>query len=378
MKSFSELAHDLLPILRKFHLDQQAYAQYERLGRLSAHYKSKLNNLVVHRTFEKARRNKVVVGPYHSEIGFEILYWIPFLRWAFNRYDIKPDQVTVISRGRPHDWYRDLAKNYIEIFDYVTPDQLRQYNSKRVTERQTQKQNTLEDFETKLLCKIDNARGLGDFVLIHPMLMYKQFAPYWKYAKSVRLIEQQTDFRYQKPLVADRMIKALPKDYIAIKFYYSACFPETNENKKFVTEQIANLSKTYPVVLLSTGLSIDDHSEATIKGSRVISIEKEIKPENNLDIQTKVLSHAKAFIGTYGGFSYIAPFYGVPSIAFYSNGEKFLPTHLEVANRAYRKIKYGSFYRYKPNHRAPVGKDFSLMTIDTRNVKILKQIFNYN
>ena len=44
-------------------------------------------------------------------------------------------------------------------------------------------------------------------------------------------------------------------------------------------------------------------------------------PRNNLAVQTKVISGARAFIGTYGGLSYLAPFYGVNSLAFYSNPE---------------------------------------------------------
>ena len=32
-------------------------------------------------------------------------------------------------------------------------------------------------------------------------------------------------------------------------------------------------------------------------------------PETNLDVQTRIISAADAFVGTYGGFSYLAPLF---------------------------------------------------------------------
>jgi hypothetical protein len=66
-------------------------------------------------------------------------------------------------------------------------------------------------------------------------------------------------------------------------------------------------------------------------------------PRNNLEIQTKVISRSRAFIGTYGGLSYLAPFYGVTSLAFYSHREKFSPQHLEVSRRVFGGFRRGSY-----------------------------------
>ena len=41
----------------------------------------------------------IVVGPWLGEVGFELLYWIPFLRWALAEAGIAADRVTVVSRG---------------------------------------------------------------------------------------------------------------------------------------------------------------------------------------------------------------------------------------------------------------------------------------
>src|SRR4029077_5178669 len=55
----------------------------------------------------KLSRNEetIVVGPWMSEVGFEILYWIPFLNWAMTYKQFDPERLIVISRGGVADWY---------------------------------------------------------------------------------------------------------------------------------------------------------------------------------------------------------------------------------------------------------------------------------
>jgi hypothetical protein len=76
---------------------------------------------------------------------------------------------------------------------------------------------------------------------------------------------------------------------------------------------------------------------------RVHCIDQLLEPRNNLDVQTKVISGASAYIGNYGGLSYVAPFYGVRSLAFYSSSEHVAPHHLDLMYRAAAKLKRGSF-----------------------------------
>src|SRR5687767_8551319 len=47
----------------------------------------------------------IVVGPWTGEVGFELLYWIPFVRWACAEFGIDPRRLLVISRGGVGSWY---------------------------------------------------------------------------------------------------------------------------------------------------------------------------------------------------------------------------------------------------------------------------------
>jgi hypothetical protein len=66
-------------------------------------------------------------------------------------------------------------------------------------------------------------------------------------------------------------------------------------------------------------------------------------PANNLDVQTRVIAGAEAYVGTYGGFSYVAPLLGTNALTFYSHITGFRFDHLELAKRVFSGLRKGSF-----------------------------------
>jgi hypothetical protein len=90
-------------------------------------------------------------------------------------------------------------------------------------------------------------------------------------------------------------------------------------------------------VLLNTPFAVDDHRDAESSGGRVASIGSHMAPVRNLAVQTAVIARARAFVGTYGGYSYLSPFCGVPSLAFYSE-PTFKVHHLQVAQHVFARL----------------------------------------
>ena len=41
----------------------------------------------------------IVVGPWLAEVGYEVLYWIPFLRWFQDAHGVPRERFIVVSRG---------------------------------------------------------------------------------------------------------------------------------------------------------------------------------------------------------------------------------------------------------------------------------------
>jgi hypothetical protein len=127
---------------------------------------------------------------------------------------------------------------------------------------------------------------------------------------------------------------------VALKFYFNESFPDSDENRTFIATLVRLLAARSPVVLLNTNLQLDDHREFWPAASDRIVV-PQMSASRNLEEQSRIIARARAFIGTYGGLSYLAPFYGVPSLAFYSNRERFIDRHLELAQRVFAGSAFG-------------------------------------
>jgi hypothetical protein len=89
--------------------------------------------------------------------------------------------------------------------------------------------------------------------------------------------------------------------------------------------------------MLNPGVRVDDHDDIDLPAMANVWSLPPAAPEDNLAMQSAVIGRARGFVGTYGGFSYLAPFHGVPSIAFYSQ-PTFRLQHLQVAQRVFARL----------------------------------------
>ena len=131
---------------------------------------------------------------------------------------------------------------------------------------------------------------------------------------------------------------------MAAKFYGNTALPDTPDNHAFMASYLERLTEHTDVVLLNTGHQFDDHEDMpAINRKRLHTVDHLMTPETNLDVQTRIISAADAFVGTYGGFSYLAPLCGTDTLAFYSHVTGFRFDHLELAKRVFSGLKKGAF-----------------------------------
>jgi hypothetical protein len=278
-------------------------------------------------------RLPVIVGPWTGEVGFELLYWIPFLQWVRETFPIDPARLIVISRGGVGAWYGHVGGQYDDVFATETPDVFRAATEER------KKQQRIGAFDRRVVKRVMRARGIRQAHLLHPALMYALFNSFWRYAATVKRLEEFARFRRLQPVAGVLEGKAaLPERYVAVRFYFSQCFPDTAENRAFAAQVVDGLAARGHVVLLNSDLVVDDHRDCGFGASgRVHVLSPHMRPEDNLALQTAAISGASAFVGTYGGYSYLAPLYGVSSVAFYSR-QSFKQHHLELAHRAFQRL----------------------------------------
>jgi hypothetical protein len=133
------------------------------------------------------------------------------------------------------------------------------------------------------------------------------------------------------PLAPPPLAIDLPADYTAVKFYFNDCFRSTPEHRTFVERTIRTLADEGPVISLSTGLSVDDHAPCEPDIAAMRGIRHLLAPHTNLLVQSAIVARARRFVGTYGGFAYLAPFYGVPATSYYTHPGTFSLRHLDLA-----------------------------------------------
>jgi hypothetical protein len=293
------------------------------------------------RELERLQRTDapLLVGPWVGEVGFELLYWIPFLNWALREYQLDRRRIVVVSRGGAGPWYRHLTSEYVDVFSLFTLDEYRQANEARWDKAGHQKQYRVEQMDRDIVERAKRHTGLPHVELLHPSLMYKLLRFCWFEKAGMGLLKYHTDYRRLAPVERSPALKDLPEEFVAVRFYFRPSFPDTPENRRFAANMIRSISRDVPVVLLNTGLRPDEHEDLDLPGSGVYRVDRLMMLEQNLEIQTEIISHARAFVGTYGGLAYVGPFYGVPSISFYSTESELIPAHLDTAWRLARALK---------------------------------------
>ena len=303
------------------------------------------------------RGRLLVVGPWLSEVGFETLYWVPFLHWVRAAYRIEPERIVAVSRGGVAAWYAGIAGRYVEIWDELDPVEFARRNAARgVT-----KQYELSSLDAAILDKVAARLGTRDFDVLHPGLMYRLFTLYWSGQRAMGFLDAHTRFtRMAAPTVIDPGL--LPPEYVAVKLYAARSLPDTPEIRAHLRDTLTRLSERLPVVLLDTGLVLeDDHADyAFAPGGRLISAKPWLTPQNNLGAQTQIVAGAKAFLGTCGSIAWLAPRLGVDTSALYVD-PKWLHAHLAVAMRAYHRLGAGRFAAADLRALDPLGSE-SLLT----------------
>lgn len=288
----------------------------------------------------------ILVGPWISEVGFELLYWIPFVRWAARGHAFDTDRLISVARGGSGTWYRPDCAGSVELLDLFTPEAFRQGNLARWAEAKGQKQGFTTAFEADCLRRAAGHLGLGDgdYEVLPPSLMYNIFWFVWNGKAPLDLLGA---FGIYEPLLAPEPLSdrdpilpdGLPEQFIAVRFYSSESFPNSAANQRFLEQLLDRLTRNSDVLLLHPNLALDDHGDFGVAAHpRVHRLAGRLDPAVNLAQQSRIIARSQLFVGTYGGLAYLAPLLGVPSLSFYSDPGRLKPVHGELAGRVFETL----------------------------------------
>ena len=303
-------------------------------------------------------RGAVIVGPWLGEVGYEALYWIPFLNWFKDRYRLSADQLLVVTRGGAGAWYGEVTTNCAEIFDYLEPREFAADNNERRArlEGGGQKQMSLSALDNKILDRIRNDRGWRAAHVCHPSLMFRLFRQFWLGNRSLDFVLNHT--RYLTIRFAGSDPGPLPLRVRSRQALHGASTGQHSLRYAVGSRNLLGRSPLrLPVIVLDTGMGLDDHEDYTFDNiPGVTSFRRMMTPQNNLAVQAEVIRRASLFVGTCGSIAWLAPMLGVPTMAVYAD-DRLLTPHLYFARHAYRLMRAAPF-----------------MTIDLRTVQFLDSV----
>lgn len=280
----------------------------------------------------------IIVGPWLSEVGYEVLYWVPFVRWVQKRYDVSPSRLVIVTRGGASAWYSDLSRHAVEIFDLMPPAVFAARNALRAADGA----GTLKQFEpaaidAEILEQVRRRPECSGGRVLHPSLLYRLFHQFWLGHRPQEFYDSHTrPARVIAPAVA--LPADLPARYVAVKLYAATSLPPTEPVRRTIRSLVLAIAGRTPVVLLETGMTFDDHDEHALEGMPgVVTLRGRLEPRDNLALQTAVIAGAQAFVGTCGGLAWLAPMLGVDTTAVMAD-PRFLHHHLQVARRVYQRM----------------------------------------
>jgi hypothetical protein len=279
----------------------------------------------------------ILAGPWLSEVGYEALYWVPFLRWVKAAYRLPAERIVVMSRGGTASWYRDISPQYIEVLDHASPHELAARASAGAL-----KQRDVSELDRRLIERASTAAPAGAMNVLHPSLMFRWFAPFWSGHETLAFVERHTRYvRIEPPDVSVPV--ALPPDYVAVKFYGARSLPDDPAVRSQLRSIVDALSERFAIVQLDTGLGLDDHPDVRLDAhDRLISIGGRLDARTNLAVQTRIIAGARMYVGTCGSLAWLAPLLGVPTVPIFTDAS-FLHAHLHLARRVYGRAGGGTF-----------------------------------
>ena len=259
----------------------------------------------------------ILCGPWRGEVGFESLYWIPFIENLVQRHGIARERLIPIGRGGSAVWYG--APRGMELYGMRSVQQVRVQNRIDVAETGTLKQSRWVTFDRDVVRDAAETLQLKHYHVLHPAWLYHLLAPLWTGLYGTEWAGPKLAFGpLPTPAVPDTV--ALPEHFVAVRFYARETLNGRDKRvMPFVKAVIDQLADQVDVVLLDHDLYLDDHADMTrmFQGEHIHHL-SDWKPETNLALSSAILSKAIGFVGTYGGFAQLALRVGRPSTSFYS------------------------------------------------------------
>jgi hypothetical protein len=255
----------------------------------------------------------IFVGPWLDSITNELLYWIPFVRWASATYGLSPERLVAISRPGADDWYRSLAQRCLDPATLFSCAELEQWTRRGVPQsEQNPKQAVMAPFDQEIVERAARSFDLSDYQVLHPSFFFRVRQRLHKDRTMNRLGE----VLHYAPLttIAPRHVAHPPKASVAMSVAFTDALPDIPKNRRLLAELVHRIAADHDVVL------VDDASWCPELRARPRVHPLDVRGDDGgrVDVLTDALAGAMTFVGPYGDSAVLAASCGTPAIAYHS------------------------------------------------------------
>ena len=260
------------------------------------------------------RHTPLLIGPWHEEIGTEILYWIPWLHQWRQTHQIAKDRLIIISRGGAGHWYD--GGTAIELYDYWPKKDIRLQTYRRTATQQSVKQTLLSRQELALYETVAARLGLTRYGTVHPSVMYHDLRRWFEEREALRTMLGRLRF-HPLPIPLLPLSVVVPDRFICVRFYQRHTFELQESVRDWCTQLVTALAKHIPVVVIGSSIHHDDHMDLGFDGPNIVNLTDKFPNGHTLALESAVLAKSQGFVGTYGGTMQLALRLGKPCAGFY-------------------------------------------------------------
>ena len=259
----------------------------------------------------------LILGPFLSNVTLELLYWRPFVAWMCARFGPRTAPVVAVSRGRIDTWYSGLVSQYFDVCDLLP---FETYKTRMNEMDRTSK--AVSDFEQELLDEVAARLGAAETEVVHPSVLLRICSTVRGGTVPIAWLAEHARYdRFDTPPLPQTDVPG-KEPYVAASFWFNNCFPDSPGHRQIIDDVLQEVSRLAPVVIINPG-RVPGLSDAIAANDRIRVV---VPPETDhtLRDQAAVISGARAFLGTFGGMSLMAPFYNVPaSLVFAEEAQTF-------------------------------------------------------
>lgn len=283
-------------------------------------------------TLKKDRQTTIVAGPWLYGRSHELLYWIPFLRWATQAYHLEPSRLVAVSSGGVQSWYQRFADRYVDLLD-VIPDSDDEGGPSERSLFGPSAYPTGESWEQIVAQRLRDESN-DHVTFLTPELAQHTFGRVQAGLAPMRHYERFTDVRRLRPLPNPALELLLPESFVAVQFEFAPWFPDTRNNREAMTRVLDQLRGQLPLVLLNPHAA-DESVRSVVRESSSAGafLLEDADPAHAVGADAFVLSQSRGFMGSYGSACQIAVAHGVPCVGVYSAGLELNAMDVDLTGR---------------------------------------------